>query len=109
MSYSTTQIRGKDGSMISLPYRDVHDIRAQIMAEDATTEGSEDSSVIGLSTDDITPYVYEGGFKTWECSEDLAAHMFSMLSAKFNALKAEHHIVEVNFRFLCFAPVIKQN
>ncbi|KAL8851411.1 MAG: hypothetical protein Q9221_003682 [Calogaya cf. arnoldii] len=42
------------------------------MAEDTTLD---ETSTIGLSTDDINPNVYEGGFKTWECSIDLANYL----------------------------------
>lgn len=44
------------------------------MAEDAS---SENEPIAGLSNDDITPHVYEGGFKTWECSVDLATYLAS--------------------------------
>ena len=33
----------------------------------------------GLTNDDITPKIYEGGFKTWECSIDLAYHVAKQL------------------------------
>ena len=39
------------------------------MAED--TEDN-DTLLSGLETGDLTKDVYEGGFKTWECSIDLA-------------------------------------
>ena len=35
--------------------------------------------VAGLNDNDITPNVYEGGFKTWECSVDLAEYILSQL------------------------------
>ena len=46
------------------------------MAEDYNTETRE-TSIPGLSTDDITPTFYEGGFKTWECAVDLAKYLTS--------------------------------
>lgn len=42
------------------------------MSEDASMEGAE---LAGLSIHDIQPNVYEGGFKTWECSIDLARYL----------------------------------
>ncbi|KAL8657896.1 MAG: hypothetical protein Q9226_001469 [Calogaya cf. arnoldii] len=42
------------------------------MAEDTNLD---ETSTVGLSTDDIDPNVYEGGFKTWECSIDLAKYL----------------------------------
>lgn len=63
------------------------------MAEDDSSKPS--TAAIGLSVDDITPNVYEGGFKTWECSVDLASHLFSSLSDVCCADGKEWHIVEV--------------
>ena len=42
------------------------------MAEDSSP-GHE--PIAGISLDDITPTIYEGGFKTWECSIDLANYL----------------------------------
>lgn len=61
------------------------------MAENA----SENSCVVGLSTNDITPNVYEGGYKTWECSIDLANYVLAMLRAENYSLAGRHHFVEV--------------
>lgn len=44
------------------------------MAED---QSQNNQKIAGLSTDDIIPTVYEGGFKTWECSLDLANFLIS--------------------------------
>lgn len=49
------------------------------MAEDSS---SGRDPIAGLSDDDIKPYVYEGGFKTWECSVDLANYLAEMLAAE---------------------------
>ena len=46
------------------------------MAED-TQAVVNDTPIPGLSNDDITPNVYEGGFKTWECAVDLANYLIS--------------------------------
>ncbi|KAL6239387.1 hypothetical protein BDW75DRAFT_139136 [Aspergillus navahoensis] len=51
--------------------RDVFDIRAQLMVEDGAEEPNAEL-IAGLEKGDITPNFYEGGFKTWECSIDLA-------------------------------------
>ena len=42
------------------------------MAEDEITGAA---NVPGLSSDDIIPQIYEGGFKSWECSIDLAKYL----------------------------------
>lgn len=75
------------------------------MAEDETPEGAADGlASVGLSPDDIKPSIYEGGFKTWECSEDLATYVIGMLEADYNVPEAEHHIIEVGeyFHFALF-------
>ncbi len=63
------------------------------MAEDDVSDQS--SPVVGLSTDDISQNVYEGGFKTWECAVDLAGHLFGSLSEGWELDGREVHIVEV--------------
>lgn len=49
------------------------------MAEDspmAEVDEFSSNTLAGLSTgDDLTPGVYEGGFKTWECAIDLAQYL----------------------------------
>ncbi|KAK4696407.1 hypothetical protein P7C71_g1490, partial [Lecanoromycetidae sp. Uapishka_2] len=96
ISYSTTSIKAKREKTVVLPHRDIYDIRAQIMAEDTTPGFSvETSPVIGLSADDIKPNIYEGGFKTWECSEDLAAYVFSMLDASPSDMDVEYYSIEI--------------
>ena len=72
------------------------------MAEDISIENPIRSTVIGLSTDDIITSVYEGGFKTWECSEDLASYIFSVVDATYRCSPREHHIIEVNDRLFYF-------
>ncbi|EEP76654.1 conserved hypothetical protein [Uncinocarpus reesii 1704] len=59
-------------STIRIPRRDVFDIRAQLMAEDDSEENANERLISGLETGDITPAVYEGGFKTWESAIDLS-------------------------------------
>ena len=63
------------------------------MAEDNVSIQS--SPAAGLSTNDITPNVYEGGFKTWECAVDLASHVSESLSEGWELRERDVHIVEV--------------
>lgn len=65
------------------------------MAEDT---GQDATLTAGLSTDDITPSVYEGGFKTWECSIDLARYLLSTYKDEESATAqaAGTHIIEVS-------------
>ncbi|MCJ1313485.1 hypothetical protein MMC25_007163 [Agyrium rufum] len=78
-----------------LPRRDVFDIRAQLMAEDSLEPG--DQTLTGLArSDDIIPKVYEGGFKTWECSLDLARFIARKFTQE-NLIDSDHelHVIEL--------------
>ncbi|KAI9371914.1 hypothetical protein BJX61DRAFT_478637 [Aspergillus egyptiacus] len=84
---------GTQSSFASLTVarRDVFDIRAQLMAEDSAEEENGEL-IAGLEKGDITPHFYEGGFKTWECSIDLA----SLIADEGMGLEGEDmHIVEL--------------
>ncbi|KAL8907602.1 MAG: hypothetical protein Q9207_001339 [Kuettlingeria erythrocarpa] len=81
------------------------------MAED----NNLDEVRAGLSTDDIRPNIYEGGFKTWECSIDLANHLISQAELS-SFLNSPCTIVELGagtaiptmllfYHLLCSAPV----
>lgn len=63
------------------------------MAEDEVSD--QFSPAVGLSTNDITPNVYEGGFKTWECSLDLASYISGSLGKSWDLGEREVHVVEV--------------
>ena len=50
----------------------------------------------GLLSDDILSRVYEGGFKTWECSLDLANYLStSMITGELVLQGTDIHIIEV--------------
>lgn len=70
------------------------------MAEDSTLD---DASATGLSTDDIKPNVYEGGFKTWECAVDLAKYLATKSDYLSRILTSPCTIVEVG---LLIHPVV---
>ncbi|KAL8791034.1 MAG: hypothetical protein Q9213_000241 [Squamulea squamosa] len=72
IEYNTITIQSPDHGNITLARRELFDIRAQLMAED---NALDDSYTAGLSMDDIKPNIYEGGFKTWESSVDLAKYV----------------------------------
>ncbi|KAL6720742.1 hypothetical protein ACLMJK_002667 [Lecanora helva] len=92
VSYSTIEIPKADGAPVLIPRRELFDIKAQLMAEDQTLN---QSIVAGLSADDILPSVYEGGFKTWECSLDLAQYLSEVYCGKKLSDEAVRHIIEV--------------
>lgn len=63
------------------------------MTEDDNPDKS--SPPVGLSTCDITPNFYEGGFQTWECAVDLASHLSEKLNTGWDMGEREVHVVEV--------------
>lgn len=65
IAYSTLVINLDDGSTISIPRRELWDVRAQLMAEE------DDEGLGNLGNDDVRTGVYEGGFKSWESSVDV--------------------------------------
>ncbi|EKG18545.1 hypothetical protein MPH_04347 [Macrophomina phaseolina MS6] len=69
ISYAIQEIESPSGKKLSLPRRELFDVRVQLMAED---DGSDPDPLTGLDESDIRTNIYEGGFKTWECSVDLA-------------------------------------
>ncbi|CAK1357249.1 unnamed protein product [Cercospora beticola] len=70
LSYSTVRIESPLGRTVYLPRRELFDVRAQLLQEDSSTN---DQVVEQLDKFDLRSGVYEGGFKTWECSVDLAS------------------------------------
>ncbi|KAI9681160.1 MAG: hypothetical protein M1817_002442 [Caeruleum heppii] len=73
---------------IHIPRRAIFDIRMQLMAEDddfipatgqssaTLSKGQDQKAWAGLMKEgDIERNVYEGGFKSWECSEDLVRYL----------------------------------
>jgi hypothetical protein len=64
------------------------------MAED----GDDATAAAGLNDSDIKTNVYEGGFKSWECSFDLAKHLLDRGPRKdLDDLCRVDHVVEVCF------------
>lgn len=75
-----------------IPRRELFDIRLQIMAED----GDDATAAVGLDSSDIRTNVYEGGFKSWECSFDLAKLLLDRGPRKdLDDLCRVDHVVEV--------------
>ncbi|KAG9527916.1 hypothetical protein KCU93_g4782, partial [Aureobasidium melanogenum] len=72
LCYSTAQIVSPTGKQILLPRRELFDIRVQLMSE-ASADNDNDTTLSQLQSTDLAPNVYEGGFKTWECSVDLSS------------------------------------
>lgn len=43
------------------------------------------SSLSIASVNDLIPAVYEGGFKLWECTQDLLEYLIHSLNSEFNS------------------------
>jgi protein-histidine N-methyltransferase len=74
IAYDMLRIHLDDGRLVSLPRRELWDVRIQLMAEDEGFDGEVDrpgGAVEGLGGHDVKTGVYEGGFKSWESSVDL--------------------------------------
>ncbi|EEB07763.1 S-adenosylmethionine-dependent methyltransferase [Schizosaccharomyces japonicus yFS275] len=68
-----------DGLARSLYQRELWDVKVQLMTLD-TNQGEEQEQLKVLEgANDLVPMVYEGGYKTWECSIDLANKMSCFL------------------------------
>jgi protein-histidine N-methyltransferase len=67
VAYGLLEVTLDDGRKISMPRRELWDVRVQLMAE----EEEGDSTTEGLGQHDVKTGVYEGGFKSWESSVDL--------------------------------------
>lgn len=68
------------------------------MAEETSFENN---SVVGLSVDDIIPRIYEGGFKTWECSIDLAKYLAGRADIIDSVQCQQLHVIEVLVTLIC--------
>ncbi|MCJ1388084.1 hypothetical protein MMC18_000928 [Xylographa bjoerkii] len=80
---------------LCLPRRDLFDIRAQVMAEEDLSS-VDSNATAGLLSDDILSRVYEGGFKTWECSVDLARYISNLIATGQLVLQGmDTHIIEL--------------
>jgi protein-histidine N-methyltransferase len=69
IAYSTLVIKLDNGQDISIPRRELWDVRVQLMAEE------DDEGLGNLGQDDVRTGVYEGGFKSWESSVDVVKEL----------------------------------
>ena len=84
---------------IRIARRELFDIRTQLMAEDDEADIATDNAelIAGLEQGDLKPNFYEGGFKTWECSLDLADVLQSSqeVSAGLDTRNEDFHVIEL--------------
>ncbi|KAF1985587.1 hypothetical protein K402DRAFT_421875 [Aulographum hederae CBS 113979] len=92
ISFSSTTLESPKGRTFTLFRRELFDIRMQLMAE----EDTDSSALPGLDSSDIKTNIYEGGFKSWECSLDLARLLLDRGPRKdLDDLCRVDHVVEL--------------
>jgi protein-histidine N-methyltransferase len=93
ISYSFVEIESPKGRKLRIPRRELFDVKMQLMAED---EGGTSDEKVNLDDSDIRTNVYEGGYKSWECSFDLAKLLLDRGPRKdLDDLCRVDHVVEV--------------
>ncbi|KAF1851328.1 uncharacterized protein K460DRAFT_272575 [Cucurbitaria berberidis CBS 394.84] len=93
ISYSTISITSPKGLTARLPRRELFDVRLQLMAED---DGSSSNPLAGLDDSDLRPNLYEGGYKTWECSIDLVKYLLDRGPRKdLDDIVRVNHVIEM--------------
>ncbi|KAF1998594.1 hypothetical protein P154DRAFT_469025 [Amniculicola lignicola CBS 123094] len=93
LSYSFLTTTSPKGFTARLPRRELFDVRLQLMAEDSV---SSSDNPTGLDTSDLRPNVYEGGYKTWECSIDLVRFLLDRGPRKdLDDLVRVDHVIEM--------------
>lgn len=70
LSFSTVRVESPLGKAAPIPRRELFDVRLQLL-QDVSTDN--DRVIDQIEKSDLRSGVYEGGFKTWECSVDLAS------------------------------------
>lgn len=73
-------------------------MRTQLMAEDDAEDLATDNAelIAGLEQGDLKPNFYEGGFKTWECSLDLADVLLTSVEIGASVEEGEDvHVIEL--------------
>ncbi|KAF2676998.1 hypothetical protein K458DRAFT_396431 [Lentithecium fluviatile CBS 122367] len=93
ISYSIFTTTSPKGHTARLPRRELFDVRLQLMAED---EGTSPNPLTGLDDADVKTNVYEGGYKTWECSIDLVRYLLDRGPRKdLDDLVRVNHVIEM--------------
>jgi protein-histidine N-methyltransferase len=93
ISYSTVSITSPKGFTARLPRRELFDVRLQLMAED---DGTSPTPLAGLDDTDLQQNIYEGGYKTWECSLDLVRFLLDRGPRKdLDDLHRVNHVIEM--------------
>lgn len=93
LSFSTLPLVSPTGTTLTLPRRELFDVRLQLMAEDDSTSPH---LLAGLDDSDLRTNIYEGGYKTWECSIDLAKFLLDRGPRRqLDDLEKVQHVIEM--------------
>ncbi|KAF2792038.1 hypothetical protein K505DRAFT_326432 [Melanomma pulvis-pyrius CBS 109.77] len=93
LSYNLLPLISPLSHTTRLPRRELFDVRLQLMSED---DGSTSTSLTGLLASDLTTNVYEGGYKTWECSLDLVRYLLDRGPRKdLDDITRVDHVIEM--------------
>ncbi|ORY12404.1 hypothetical protein BCR34DRAFT_299818 [Clohesyomyces aquaticus] len=93
LSYSVLSTISPKGFTARLPRREIFDVRLQLMSED---DDSSSNPMVGLDESDVKTNVYEGGYKTWECSLDLVRFLLDRGPRKdLDDLVRVNHVIEM--------------
>ncbi|RAR00473.1 s-adenosylmethionine-dependent methyltransferase-like protein [Stemphylium lycopersici] len=98
ISFSTLPLTSPAGHTTYLPRRALFDVRLQLMAEDDLSPSHTCTSnpLSGLSDTDLQTNIYEGGYKTWECSLDLARYLLDRGPRKdLDDMARVDHVIEM--------------
>ncbi len=92
IAFSKVSIESPKGRTVTIPRRELFDIRLQLMAED-----EPEAENLTFDKSDLRTNVYEGGFKSWECSFDLARLLLDRGPRKdLDDLCRVDHVIEVS-------------
>jgi protein-histidine N-methyltransferase len=93
LSYNILPLTSPFSHTCRLPRRELFDVRLQLMSED---DGTTSAPLAGLQSSDLTTNVYEGGYKTWECSLDLVRYLMDRGPRKdIDDLCRVDHVIEM--------------
>ncbi|EPS40940.1 hypothetical protein H072_5176 [Dactylellina haptotyla CBS 200.50] len=77
IAYSTLKIPRSSSHTVSIPRRELFDVKMQLMTEDnmASSDPNTQGFSAAFTDEDIRTNTYEGGLKSWECSSDLVKQL----------------------------------
>ncbi|KAK6455632.1 uncharacterized protein RJT20DRAFT_48641 [Scheffersomyces xylosifermentans] len=66
--------------------RELFDVKHQVMTEDDEENAKVNEILINTNNNDLEKRVYEGGFKSWECSYDTVDKLSNLLKPKSDSI-----------------------